>query len=665
MKSLMHITGFSRAAFAGCAFVVATAFWPSDALAQSIGLYLSPPGQQNTTRPGSSVESFNRGAGAIGASGAWSIANYTASTGALANADQYGGAGGTGQYLSVQGGPINVTLTGQQKYVGFWWSAGDNTNIIRFYDTANNLLAEFTTATLVALLSGTGSITAIDGNRYPKVAYRGNPNPPAGRNSLEPYGYVNLVLEGSSTSFGRIEIRGSNFELDNLAVAGAVPIDPAWVDYGSLNITTPPGAIGATDDSVATTRGTPVSSTVATNDTTVPGSTFAPLALPANGNVAMLPDGSYTYTPNPGFSGKDTFTYQQCKPTPDQTTCVTATVTVTVAPEAVDDTDRTAQDTTLNASVATNDAVLPGSNFTLTGPPPAGTFNLATDGSYTFTPPLGATGVFSFDYTVCLPAPNAALCDTATATITVTPQTVPVAANVAVVGTPQAGHPISGSYSYSDVQGDLEALSTVRWVRSPTTSPGGGVDVSDARSYTPVPGDVGSYLFYCVTPVADTGLSPGLEVCSPAVAVQPENTVPVASNVTIGGVPQQGVPLTGSYNYADSESDTQGGSTFRWVRSPSNTTAVGGVGIGASTSYTPVAADVGQYLFFCVTPHAATGATPGTEVCTVAGNGGTPTAVLQFQPTAIPTLSEWGMLVLSALMALGGWFGLRRRGGQA
>ena len=99
------------------------------------------------------------------------------------------------------------------------------------------------------------------------------------------------------------------------------------------------------------------------------------------------------------------------------------------------------------------------------------------------------------------------------------------------------------------------------------------------------------------------------------------NTAPVASAVSIAGSgsAQLSVQLTGSHTYTDANNDLQGTSTFRWLAGTQ--TSVGtasAIGSANSVNYTPVGADVGKYLFFCVTPVAQTGATPGTEVCSQA-----------------------------------------------
>ncbi|WP_345274623.1 Ig-like domain-containing protein, partial [Flaviramulus aquimarinus] len=54
----------------------------------------------------------------------------------------------------------------------------------------------------------------------------------------------------------------------------------------------------------------------------------------------------------------------------------------------------------------------------ISGPTPAGqSFNLNTDGTYTYVPSAGYTGDVVFDYEVCLPAPNTSVCDQATVTL--------------------------------------------------------------------------------------------------------------------------------------------------------------------------------------------------------------------------------------------------------
>ena len=98
----------------------------------------------------------------------------------------------------------------------------------------------------------------------------------------------------------------------------------------------------------------------------------------------------------------------------------------------------------------------------------------------------------------------------------------------------------------------------------------------------------------------------------------PANAAPVASAVVITGTAKVGVQLSGSYTYSDTESDPQGTSTFRWVRNTVNSGAGGGTNVATTQNYTPIAGDLGNYLYFCVTPVATSGTTTGTEVCSSA-----------------------------------------------
>jgi len=97
------------------------------------------------------------------------------------------------------------------------------------------------------------------------------------------------------------------------------------------------------------------------------------------------------------------------------------------------------------------------------------------------------------------------------------------------------------------------------------------------------------------------------------------NSAPVSSDVTItytsqliNNIPETGSVLTGSYTYSDAESNSEGTSTFRWLR---NDVAIVGA---TSITYTPVVADVGTALKFEVTPVATSGTLIGTAVASSA-----------------------------------------------
>lgn len=220
------------------------ALWAGQvAMAGTLNYYISPPATQNTEVGTATVETFTGAAGSIGASGNWAVGAYTATTGSLTNANQFGGANGAGQFLSVLGGPITVTLSAGRQYLGFWWSAGDSNNRIEFYDQSDNLLLAFTTADLTTFLSGAGGVTALDGSVYAKSSYFGNPNAAfSGQNGTEPYAYVHLRLTGTTTTIQKVVLKGANFELDNLAVDTSAAVNNTWVSYGQQTINDPAAA---------------------------------------------------------------------------------------------------------------------------------------------------------------------------------------------------------------------------------------------------------------------------------------------------------------------------------------------------------------------------------------------------------------------------------------
>ena len=109
-------------------------------------------------------------------------------------------------------------------------------------------------------------------------------------------------------------------------------LNPANCSDAVVTVTVVNGDIApvAVDDGFTGDEGAPIVGSAAGNDT--PGnisSTYTALAQPANGTVVMNPDGSFTYTPNAGFVGPDTFPYQVCDADGD---CATALVTINVQP---------------------------------------------------------------------------------------------------------------------------------------------------------------------------------------------------------------------------------------------------------------------------------------------------------------------------------------------
>ena len=106
------------------------------------------------------------------------------------------------------------------------------------------------------------------------------------------------------------------------------PNDPSVTDNGdgTCHVSTAPDAV---DDAVSTSVDTPVTIDVLANDIYVGTVVVSVQVFPQYGILGIVGGGVFEYTPNAGFVGTDSFTYQVCN-TAGQ--CDTATVTITVGP---------------------------------------------------------------------------------------------------------------------------------------------------------------------------------------------------------------------------------------------------------------------------------------------------------------------------------------------
>ncbi|WP_312833927.1 IPTL-CTERM sorting domain-containing protein [Comamonas sp.] len=150
-----------------------------------------------------------------------------------------------------------------------------------------------------------------------------------------------------------------------------------------------------------------------------------------------------------------------------------------------------------------------------------------------------------------------------------------------------------------------------------------------------------------------------------------------AATPAVSGQPDVGQTLTGTYGYADTESDPEDssatGTRYQWVRSDnaSLTQAAQGtvlqsgntLGAAGTVTYTTQAADDKAYLYYCVTPVAVRGTLVGPEVCSAAfGPVKTTTTPPQpATPQAVPALDIWALLGMSGLVAAWGLARSRKR----
>ena len=204
----------------------------------------------------------------------------------------------------------------------------------------------------------------------------------------------------------------------------------------------PPTPTPANDTS-NTTQDQSVTIDVRDNDTTSSPSTSLTVPTivqtPANGTASIDGSGNVIYTPNTGFSGTDTFTYQVCLQTMP-TQCQDATVSVNVlGATAAADSAITASGTPVTISILGNDASSDAAHAPLAGPatavvaPTNGTVVYNADGTATYTPAPGFTGTDTFTYQICTaqgPYPQPA-CGSAQVTVVVSAGTTPPAPGAA------------------------------------------------------------------------------------------------------------------------------------------------------------------------------------------------------------------------------------------
>ena len=165
---------------------------------------------------------------------------------------------------------------------------------------------------------------------------------------------------------------------------------------------------------------------VLNNDSDICGNTLTTSLInqPTHGTAVVNANGTITYTPNAGYSGTETFTYEACTPCATGPVCDEATVTITVPAVVGNDFDpqpdiaSTPFNTTIIIPVLNNDG---GTNPDVTGiaiDPLHGTAVVNANGTITYTPNTGYSGTDYFFYEVC----DGGVCETMLVTVTVLPE---------------------------------------------------------------------------------------------------------------------------------------------------------------------------------------------------------------------------------------------------
>ncbi len=299
----------------------------------------------------------------------------------------------------------------------------------------------------------------------------------------------------------------------------------------TVTVGVPNGAPVANSDTATVATNGSVTIPVTGNDTDPDGDPLTVTAAtdepPPDGTVVVNPDGTVTYTPNPGFAGSDAFTYTVSD---GHGGTATAAVTITVdngAPVAAGDTAGAAAGRPVTIAVLANDTDPNGDPLAVSAvsaPAAGGTVTINPDGTVTYTPPPGYVGPDTFTYTVSDGAGGSA---TATVTVEVSNDR-PVAGDDSA--TAPAGGPATVDVLANDTDPDGQPL-TVTAVSTPAAGGTATLNPDGTVSYTPPPGFAGVDTFtYTVSDGAG-----GTDTATVSVTVA--NAAPVAGNDTAATTP--------------------------------------------------------------------------------------------------------------------------------
>jgi uncharacterized lipoprotein YddW (UPF0748 family) len=197
----------------------------------------------------------------------------------------------------------------------------------------------------------------------------------------------------------------------------------------------------------------------------------------------------------------------------------------------------------------------------------------------------------------------------------------PNAKSLSITGNMEPGFELTGKYTYSDPDNDLEGLTTFQWYKADDAFGKNKAPIANAtnKSYMLDISDAGKYIIFEVSPRANSGVIKGHTTDARTNAISTSNAVvPVASNALITGNLTIGLRLIGNYSYSDANSDLEGKSTFQWY-SADDANGKNKVVMSGELGKTHLIRDEdrGKYIAFEVTPVSATGifnTTIGTSV---------------------------------------------------
>ncbi|MBE9061110.1 S-layer family protein [cf. Phormidesmis sp. LEGE 11477] len=356
--------------------------------------------------------------------------------------------------------------------------------------------------------------------------------------------------------------------------------------YGSLNLAIQgdsSDAPVANNDAFNGDEDTVIAGNVLDNDTDADSEAADLIAslldTPANGDVVVDPDGSFTYTPAANFSGSDSFTYTVS----DGELSDIGTVDITVdpvndGPVAISDTFDVDEDTAISGNVLANDTDIDNESSELTASlledATNGDVVVNPDGSFSYTPDANFNGSDSFTYTVS----DGTLTDTSTVTLSVDAvNDVPVAVDDSGSTTEGTAVVINVLDSASDVESDTLSIESVG------AAANGEVNINSdgTLTYTPNAGFSGNDSFTYTINDGNGGIS---EAATISISVGAVNDAPVSSDDDFSG--NEDTVITGNVLNNDTDADNEAEElTASLLDGPENGSVL--VNPDGSFSYTP------------------------------------------------------------------------------
>ncbi|MGG1518167.1 dockerin type I domain-containing protein [Paenibacillus oryzisoli] len=221
----------------------------------------------------------------------------------------------------------------------------------------------------------------------------------------------------------------------------------------------------------------------------------------------------------------------------------------------------------------------------------------------------------------------------------------PTVTDVSFSGMLKTGHTLTGTYQYADTESDPEGVTTFQWYTATDAAGTGKTAISGATTTTLnlTSAEVGKYIIFEVTPVATAGTLTGTPATYTSTSAVLANAAPTAASVSITGTVKEGHTLTGTYQYADTESDPEGVTTFQWYTA-TDAAGTGKTAISGATTTTLnlTSAEADKYIIFEVTPVATVGTLTGTPAAHTSAS-----AVLANEAPTAASVTITGVLMLN------------------